>query len=41
METIPEFLDMLVENANERRSVSRKINEVSDKIREGYHLKDL
>ena len=41
METIPEFLDMLVENANERRSISRKINEVSDKIREGYHLKDL
>ena len=41
METIPEFLDMLVGNANERRSISRKINEVSDKIREGYHLKDL
>ncbi len=41
METIPEFLDMLLENANERRAISKKINEVADKIREGYHLNDL
>lgn len=41
METINEFLDLLIESERERRSTSRKINDVADKIREGYHLNDI